>query len=315
MYTRATSRSGFVKACPGLRPGISLAVLTYALVCSGRSFNFFCPYLKLSQVYSYWIVCLIVSCLLGTMAQASTTEDLKAAEQESMKITAQGGVKCSKQLQKCTAIDSVKVQKGLFVMYCDQLTAFMRKRADGKNEIWYIEAQGNIRFTGAPGEQGYGNHGTFNLDAKELILHGAAQHAGGDKELCLTRKRPTVQRGEHLLCGKILKVLFEDGPTGKLQIRAFEALEDVVLSTPIEISVSDYALYTFATRRAVLKGNVFINRKEGQLEGDHAVSDLVTNISQLTDTTPNCGENSFTERPKAFIQIKDVDGKALQPSQ
>ncbi len=43
-YTHATSRSGFVK--------ILLAVLTYATVRCGRSFDFFCPYLELSQVYT-----------------------------------------------------------------------------------------------------------------------------------------------------------------------------------------------------------------------------------------------------------------------
>ncbi|MEN8236269.1 MAG: LptA/OstA family protein [Pseudomonadota bacterium] len=250
------------------------------------------------------------------MAEPPPPLHIKQAAQAPLQIDARGGLKCDRKTQKCTAKNNVRVQKGIFVMHCDELTAFLHKQKDGKSVVRRIDARGKIRFTGAPGEKGSATRILYDLGTNSLVLTGHGNKLDvGDSTACLNGWWPVVQREQHVLCGQTLTVHLYQRARGRDRIKGVDAEGGVVFSTPIEFSTSDSIVYNVATKQAVLRGDVIVDRREGQVKGPFALLDMSLNKHQVLRHDPFDEGCELAERPMAFVRLKNIDRKALKPKQ
>lgn len=240
---------------------------------------------------------------------------IKQASKAPLQIDAQGGVNCDRKTQKCTAKNNVRVQKGIFVMHCDELTAFLDKRSDGRSTVKRIDARGNIRFTGMPREKGSATRAVYDLDSNSLTLtgRGGLQNVA-ENTACVNRWWPTVQREDHLLCAQVIKIKLNQSASQSNKIQTMEAIGGALFSTPIEFSTSDSIVYYAESQHAVLQGNVIVDRKEGQIKGPYAELEFSSNMYKVLRYEPFGDCQGTSERPIALIQLKNVDQKALRPA-
>lgn len=241
---------------------------------------------------------------------------IKQAAQAPLQIDARGGLRCDRKTQKCTAKKNVRVQKGIFVMYCDELTAFLYKQKDGKSIVRRIDARGRVRFTGAPGEKGSATRAVYDLGANSLTLTGRGKLMDVQvSSACLNGWWPIVQREQHVLCGQTITVRLDQSARGRDRIKGMDAQGGTLFSTPIEFSTSDSIFYNVEKQQAVLKGNVIVDRNEGQVKGPFALLDMSLNRHQVLRYDPLDEGCELSERPMTFIRLKNVDQRVLKPTQ
>ena len=264
---------------------------------------------------------LILIYLAGVFATpgraAERSPHIKQAAKAPLQIDARGGVKCDRKTQKCKATNNVRVQEGIFVMHCDELTAFLHKQKDGKSVVRRIDARGRVRFTGAPGEKGSATRVVYDLNANSLRLTGRGGVPGvrENTTACLNGWWPIVQREQHVLCGQVITVKLNQSARGRDRIKGMEAQGGTLFSTPIEFSTSDSIVYNVETKQAVLRGDVIVDRNEGQVKGPFALLDMDLNQHQVLQHDPFDKSLEALERPMAFIRLKNVDRRALKPTQ
>ena len=245
-----------------------------------------------------------------------TQQQIKQAEQAPLQIDARGGLKCDRTTQKCVARDHVRVQKGIFVMYCDELTAFLFKQQDGRSVVRRIDARGQVRFTGAPGEKGSASRALYDLASNSITLTGR-QDELGEQEMtaCMRGWWPIVQRDQHVLCAQTLTIRLDQNNSQGNRIKGMDAQGGSLFSTPIEFSTSDSIVYDVETKQAILRGDVIVDRNEGQIKGPYGLLDFATNQHQVLRYDPLDMSCELSEKPMAFIRVKNVDRRALKPTQ
>lgn len=85
-------------------------------------------------------------------------------------IDSDEGIECVDNNKTCVAKKNVKVTKGKLELYCDKLTAKLRETSTGQNEIYFLEAEGNVRFFGIEGDKSTSTNATYDMDKRKLVL-------------------------------------------------------------------------------------------------------------------------------------------------
>lgn len=240
------------------------------------------------------MICLaILPLFMSVDSKADDKEAVKQAEKSNLEIEADEGVTCSKQEQTCTAKTNVKVTKGPFTLFCDNLVAHIKKNDVGKMAMWRVVANGSVRILGADtNEKAFAPVAEYNLDTAKVMLNAI----GNDI--------PVVVKDDYVVkAGEIEVLLHKDD--GKKSIKKMQARNNVILSSPDEISFSDHADYDPEVELATLNGNVKIYRKEGKLTGSQAKVDLATQTSIITDNLKD--QSCEPKRVHALIIPKNID--------
>lgn len=225
---------------------------------------------------------------------SSTKDTIRAAQDLPLKIDSDQGISCDRNRNTCTAKGNVIAQKGIYLLYCDTLTTYMRKNKEtGKQEIWKIHALGNVRLTGAVGESATGHQGVYVVSSGKFTLLG-------DLECKDDKGYGFIIKDTYLLkARKIILHVGQKNANNTRQIEFIEAHDEVILSSPDEIGYGDYATYKPESKLATLNGKaVTIVREEGRLEGTYAEVNMETGISRMV--------NNPKKRVHAFINPQKV---------
>ena len=84
------------------------------------------------------------------------------------------GIEWQRPARLVIARGDAKAVRGDSEVRAEVLTAHYRDKPDGSMEVWLIDAVGDVRLT-SPGQSGYGETGTFDLDKDTLVISGGKQ--------------------------------------------------------------------------------------------------------------------------------------------
>jgi lipopolysaccharide export system protein LptA len=233
----------------------------------------------------------------GSLATIDTMPNLGSLMLES------DGMECDRQNNTCKASGNVVVMKGNFNLKSQILITKLRKNKLGKQEIWQVEAIGNVKFKGSADEIASAPYALYNIDDDKLILK-----ASENGEPIFPHNKhlyPTLQKGQHLVRAKEISIYFIKSSTNVTALKYVEAKGDVILSTPLDLAHGDFATYDPTTRLAKLTGNVVIARDSGQISGTYAEVKLDTGTSKMLSVAP--GIKGLKKRVQVLLKPTPSD--------
>jgi lipopolysaccharide export system protein LptA len=184
----------------------------------------------------------------------------------------------------------------------------------GGNEIWRLEAEGNVLITTAT-DVATGDRGVYDMDQAVLVLTGRQltlttpnQHiVARDSLEYWSQRRMAVARGNAVLTTKdnryvgadtLVSYLTPEGtpapvrsatpgaaapPPGSGRIDRVELFGNVEIRTETEVVRGDRGVYSAETGLARILGNVRITRGDNQVNGTEALVNFNTGISRLVN--------------------------------
>lgn len=211
-----------------------------------------------------------------------------------VEIHADQGIEWQQDAQTYIARGNASARQGDVAIHADELIAHYKKGADGKTQIWRIDADGNVRIT-SPRQTAYGKKGVYDVTKGIFVLTGAPRMETGTdkisaskslefweaKSLAVARGDAVAVRGDKRLRADVLTAYFSKGKDGKSQVNRVDAFDNVLISSPNEIVRGHRGVYNTQTGIIVLQGSVKITRGSDQLNGEAAEVNLNTGVSRL----------------------------------
>lgn len=244
-------------------------------------------------------VCIIFTCLI-LPAHVHAQTGLSTNSDEPVEITADKTLEWRRAENQFAATGNALAQQGTASIAAETLIADYRKTPASSMEVYYLEATQNVILS-SQDSKAYGDKAQYDLDkglatmtGKDLKLvspdqtitaqdrfeyyidEGRANAIGRAKVI-----RPKIQGGVDTLEADKISAFFTENASGKQELEKMEARGNVIITTPTEVITGAYAKYTAASNKANLNGGVTIRRGQNILEGDRAVVDLTTNLSQI----------------------------------
>jgi lipopolysaccharide export system protein LptA len=184
----------------------------------------------------------------------------------------------------------------------------------GGNEIWRLEAEGNVRITTAT-DVATGDRAVYDMDQSVLVLTGRELTLTTPNQRIVARdsleywsqRRMAVARGNAVLtttdnryvgADTLVSYLTPEGtpapvrsttpgaappPPGSGRIDRVELFGHVEIRTETEVVRGDRGVYSAETGLARLLGNVRITRGDNQVNGTEALVNFNTGISRLVN--------------------------------
>ncbi len=184
----------------------------------------------------------------------------------------------------------------------------------GGNEIWRMEAEGNVRITTAT-DVATGDRAVYDMDQSVLVLTGRELTLTTPNQRIVARdsleywsqRRMAVARGNAVLnttdnryvgADTLVSYLTPEGtpapvrsttpgaappPPGSGRIDRVELFGHVEIRTETEVVRGDRGVYSAETGLARLLGNVRITRGDNQVNGTEALVNFNTGISRLVN--------------------------------
>ncbi|MDA8231831.1 MAG: hypothetical protein M0006_10870 [Magnetospirillum sp.] len=116
------------------------------------------------------LVCALV--LLTAMRPAAAQGfNMAGGGDTPIQIYADNGIEWASQSSRVIARGNAKAVRGDMTVTADTLTAYYRQGPGGSNEIWRIDADGNVTISN-PTDTATGYKGIYDLDKAIFILHG-----------------------------------------------------------------------------------------------------------------------------------------------
>ena len=262
-------------------------------------------------------------------------------------ITSRDGIEWLQQQHKVIALGDARAVRGDVTVTADRLIAFYRKKADtgatpdvktqpkpatsegpldmsnadeGGNEIYRLEAQGNVViFT--PTDRAQGDNAVYDLDQAVMVMTGRNLRLTtpndvltarddleywSDKHMAVARGDAVVVTNDHRRIAADVLVAYTTPPppapatTTKVsattasppaansdplgaagKLQKVEAFGHVVISTPTDVVTGERGVYVPDTGIAILLDHVRITRGQNQLEGSEAEVNLKSGVSRL----------------------------------
>jgi lipopolysaccharide export system protein LptA len=232
-------------------------------------------------------------------AQSLGGVDLSSSD-EPLEITADDGIEWRRDEKIYVARGNARAARGELSVSADVLTARYREGADGKIDVYSIEADGNVRLASADATV-TGARAVYDIDKAVLLVTGGDLKAVTEKATVTARdsleywdqERVIVARGDAVAIEGDRRVE-ADILTGYLRqpgesadsdtgggLYQVEAEGNVRLTTAAEVVRAAKAVYNLDKEIATLSGGVKITRGQNQLNGDYAEVNLKTGVSRL----------------------------------
>lgn len=237
-----------------------------------------------------------------------------------IQIEADEGIEWQRANQIYLARGNARATQGTVSVQGDELIAHYRPNASGENEIYRINANGNVRIT-SDSEVAQSDNAVYDIDNGVLVLTGETVRLDTVQDTIIARdsleyyeqRQIAVARGEALairddrrLRADMLTAHFGEGGQ-RAAMERIEATGNVLVSTPTEIVRAEKGDYNPASGLATLTGNVKITRGDTQLNGDRAEVNLQTGESRILSSRsgervrglflPKSGSGSGTGQP------------------
>ena len=243
---------------------------------------------------------LAAALMLGTTAAGAQGLGALQEGEEPLEINAEEGIEWRRDSQQYIARGNARAAQGDLEVFADVLTATYRPTAAGDNEIYQIDAEGNVRIV-SPGETVYGETARYLLDQRVLVLRGdnLKMVAGEDVltardtfeyweelQVAVARGNAVAIRGDRRIRADSLVAQLAKGSDDNLEIDKVDAKGNVQISTPSDYVEGNQGVYYVRRQFATLTGAVKITRGDNQLNGEYAEVDLESGISKLMAGPP-----------------------------
>ena len=272
--------------------------------------------------------------LLAFAAPLALSQGLDLTRGGPVEVTAEEGIEWRQQEQVVIARGNARAVRAGVTLDADQLIARYRPRSTprpaqptgadsnlgGSNEIWRMEAEGNVRIRTAT-DRANGDRAVYDMDQSVMVLTGRDlwletpdnRLSARDSLEYWAARRMAVARGNAVVVSKddrriradvLVAHFLEDAPAGQARpaprprpanaqpgtpgapgensrVEKVEAFGNVEIRTPTEVVRGDRGVYDPVSGMARLLGNVRITRGENQLNGQEAIVNLQTGVARL----------------------------------
>jgi lipopolysaccharide export system protein LptA len=212
-------------------------------------------------------------------------------------IEADNGIEWQRANQLYMASGNARASQGDSSVEADRLIAYYRVKENGDNEIYRIDAIGNVRIL-SRSEIATGDRAVYDVFNGVLVLTGDRVQLDTGQDTITAKdtleyyekRRLAVARGDALairddrrLKADVLMAHFlSDGKNSRdASLDRIEAVGNVLISTDTDIVMAERGDYDLASGRAELTGDVRITRGDTQLNGERAEVDLNSGRSRL----------------------------------
>lgn len=236
---------------------------------------------------------------------------------EPLEVTAEQGIEWRRDERVYIARGNARAARGEMSVSADVLTARYREGADGKIDVYSIEADGHVRLASTTSVV-HGDRAVFDVDRAVLLVTGGNLRAETEKATVTARdsleywdkERVIVARGDAVAMDGERRVeadlltgyLRREGQGGQAGgLYQVEAEGDVLLTTADEVVRAAKAVYNLDKEIATLTGGVKITRGENQLNGDYAEVNLKTGVSRLMGNPSASGGGGGAGRVHTLI--------------
>lgn len=211
-----------------------------------------------------------------------------------IQIEADDGIEWQRAKQLYVARGNARARQGDVTVEGDELIAFYRPNAAGENEIFRIDANGNVQIFSA-NEIARSDKAIYDIDEGVLVMTGDniqldtaedtitardSLEYHETRQLAVARGDALAIRGDRRVRADILTAHFGDG-NQQAAMERIDALGNVLVSTPTDIVRADKGDYDPSRGIATVTGNVKITRGDTQLNGERAEVNLETGESRL----------------------------------
>ncbi|MDA0785644.1 MAG: hypothetical protein O3B37_05070 [Proteobacteria bacterium] len=211
-----------------------------------------------------------------------------------IQIEADDGIEWQRAKQLYVARGNARARQGNVTVEGDELIASYRPNAAGENEIYRIDANGNVRIFSA-NEVARSDKAVYDIDKGVLVMTGEniqldtaedtitardSLEYYETKQLAVARGDALAIRGDRRVRADVLTAHFGEG-NQQAAMERIDALGNVLVSTPTDIVRADKGDYDPSRGIATVTGNVKITRGETQLNGERAEVNLETGESRL----------------------------------
>jgi lipopolysaccharide export system protein LptA len=238
---------------------------------------------------------LIVLPRAGTAEEAPPPQAEATAPPLPIEVEAEQGIEWFRDERRVYARGNARAVRGEVTVSADVLGALYRDRPDGGQEVFRLDAEGNVTIT-TPGQTMTGVRGVYDLDTGVLRLFGAPARmvSGNDsiaahRELEYTTKAQTIvargdaaaTQGDRQIKAQELIAFLQRKADGGSTLQRLEATTPVTVITPKEVIRSNRGTYNVADGTATFIGDVRVTRGANQLNGCRGELDLNAGVSRL----------------------------------
>jgi lipopolysaccharide export system protein LptA len=217
-----------------------------------------------------------------------------------IEIFAQDGIEWQQEHSVVVARGNARAIRGEIEVTADTLSAYYRKAATGDNEIWRVEADGNVKIV-TPSDTAYAQKGIYDVESGILVLRTGGQDTETvrivgengeisareqmefweEKQMFVARGGAHAVQGDRAVSADVLVAYLDRTAGGEDRVQRVEAFDDVVIETPQETVRAERGVYRVDDGIAAMSGAVKITRGQNQLNGCSAEVNLNTGISRL----------------------------------
>ncbi len=245
-------------------------------------------------------------------------------------IEANDGIEWQRVNQLYVARGDARASQGGVTVAADELVAHYRSTDTGTDEIYRIDANGNVHIL-SDTEEATSDNAVYDVIKGVLVMTGQQVRLVTQQDTIIARdsleyyedRQLAVARGDALAIREDRRVradelrahFAEDSSKERSsQMERIEAIGNVHLSTATDIVTADRGDYRLDAGLATVTGDVRITRGETQLNGDRAEVDLNTGQSRLL--TEKAGTRNPDQRVRGIFlpsAPRDEDSSGKTP--
>ncbi len=234
-----------------------------------------------------------------------------------IQIEADDGIEWQRAKQLYVARGNAHASQGAVTVSGDELIAYYTPNAEGGNEIYRIDANGNVRIV-STNQVAQSDNAVYDIKGAVLVMTGKTVRLDTpddtivahdsleyyeQRQYAVARGDALAIRGDRRVRADVLTAHFGAGGTSS-EMERIEAHGNVLVSTPTDIVRAEKGDYNPKRGFATVTGNVKITRGDTQLNGERAEVNFETGESRILSTgtgervrglfLPKAGSNSGT---------------------
>ncbi len=242
----------------------------------------------------------LVLALAGAVPAEAQQTGLLGSSGGPIEINADQGIEWRRSERLYIARGNASAARGDFTVFADVLTAHYRERADGSNEIYRIDAVGNVRLQ-SPNETAYSDNGVYDADRGLVLLRGGdlrlvtqqdvirardSLEYWQQQEVAVARGDASAVREDQKIEADVLTAYFTPNAEAQLEMSTLKADGNVRVTTPREFAQGRSGVYYIEQELVTLTGDVKITQNENQLNGEYGEVNLATGVSRMFGAAP-----------------------------
>jgi len=260
--------------------------------------------------------CLLLTCGHAAFAQDGASEFIRltpknttvsapvipastkaAGKKQPLEITADNTLEWLRDNHQYIARGNAIAKQGTTELHGDTLTANYVEGGSAKGmTIDRINADGNVLVLSdgsrATGQQGYydvkagyseltGNNLSLKTQTDTITASDKLTYSASKREMTALGNAKAVRGDDVITANKLIGRFVNDAATGNTKLHELEAVTNVVIKTPTDTLYGDNGVYNAETNKAIINGNVRIERGQNLITGARGEVDLNTNVSRI----------------------------------